>query len=188
MDRIRSYFEKSFAITDKDWQFFSSKLVRQEFPKRHLLVKAGETEDYLSFVESGIIRLYIPKEENDLTFGIVFDGEFVSAYDSFLTRQPSVYEVETHTECVLWRITYNDLQSVYTYTASGNHIGRLAGEAQFLKKNKRELSFLNDTPTERYLKLFTERPDMIQQIPLKYIASYIGVTPQALSRIRSRIY
>ncbi|HEY0749771.1 MAG TPA: hypothetical protein VGD26_01370 [Chitinophagaceae bacterium] len=66
-------------------------------------------------------------------------------------------------------------------------IGRKASEDLFLKKSKRELSLLNDTAEERYLKLFSEQLHLIKQIPLKYIASYIGITPQALSRIRKRI-
>ena len=66
-------------------------------------------------------------------------------------------------------------------------IGRRASEELFLKKSKRELSLLRDSAEERYLNLFEERPELLREIPLKYIASYIGVTPQALSRIRRRI-
>ena len=69
----------------------------------------------------------------------------------------------------------------------GNTLGRLSSERLFLIKSKREQSLLNETAEERYLNLFKERPNLIQQIPLKYIASYIGVTAQALSRIRKRI-
>ena len=69
----------------------------------------------------------------------------------------------------------------------GNKIGRHASEDLYLKKAKRELSLLNDTAEQRYLNLFTEQPHMLKHIPLKYIASYIGITPQALSRIRKRI-
>ena len=72
-------------------------------------------------------------------------------------------------------------------TGIGNQIGRLACEELFLKKSKRELSLLNDTATKRYLNLMEEQPLLFQQVPLKYIASYIGITPQALSRIRKRI-
>lgn len=84
MEQIRQYFEHAIQqkIIDKEWHFFASKLSRQEFPKNHLLLKAGQTEDYLSFIESGIIRYYIPKIENELTFTFVFDGNFASSYDS----------------------------------------------------------------------------------------------------------
>lgn len=152
------------------------------------MLKAGHTENYLSFVEKGIIRLYISAEKRDLTFAFGFDNGFMSAYDSFLTRQPSVYNVESLTPAVLWRLSHADLQTVYKETEIGNTIGRQASEDLFLKKSKRELSLLKDTAEERYLKLFSEQPKLLQQIPLKHIASYIGITPQALSRIRKRIF
>lgn len=187
MKQIRQYFEDNFNLTDKDWQLFSSKLVKTEFQKKHLILKTGQTENYLSFVEKGIIRFYIPNENYDLTFAFAFDNAFVSAYDSFVSQLPSTYNAETITNTILWRLTYNDLQEIYSKTEIGNAIGRHASEELFLKKSNRELSLLNDTAEQRYLKLFSEQPKLIEKIPLKYIASYIGITPQALSRIRKRI-
>ena len=187
MEQIKLHFEKLVTLTDKDWQAFSSRLVRQEFPENHLLLETGQTEHHLSFVESGIVRFYIPREENDLTFAFAFGNSFASAYDSFLSQQPAVYHVKTLTKTTLWRLPYSDLQSIYEETEVGNTIGRLASEELFLKKSRRELSLLYQTAEERYLNLFTEQPELIKQIPLKYIASYIGITPQALSRIRKRI-
>ena len=187
MDQIRRYFEKIAPQTDADWHFFSSRLIRQEFAKKTILLKTGQTEKYLSFIEKGSIRFYFPKEGNDLTFSFAFAGNFVSAYDSFLLQTSSVYQVETLSATVLWRLTYEDLQDVYANTTVGNLVGRHASEDLFLKKSKRELSLLNDTAEQRYLNLFTEQPHLLKEIPLKYIASYIGITPQALSRIRNRI-
>ncbi len=187
MEQIRKYFEKIDELTDEDWHIFSSKLIKVEFPRKHIILKAGQTENYLSFVEKGIVRLYIPKEENDLTFAFVFDNLFVSSYDSFLTRLPSTYNIEAITNTTLWRLSYDDLQVIYKETVIGNSIGRHASEELFLKKSRRELSLLNETAEQRYLNLFSEQPNLIEKIPLKYIASYIGITPQALSRIRKRI-
>jgi len=187
MKQIRDYFEKTCKIDDSDWQTFSSKLKRVGFSKKTRILKKGEIENYLSFIERGVIRFYIPKDENNATFAFAFGNGFYSAYDSFLTRLPSIYDVETLSETILWRLTYDDLQTIYKETAIGNTIGRLASEDLFIRKSKRELSLLNETAEERYLKLFTEHPELIRQIPLQYIASYIGITPQALSRIRRRI-
>ncbi|NVN17080.1 cyclic nucleotide-binding domain-containing protein [Muricauda sp. HICW] len=187
MEQIRQYFESEFGISRADWEIFSSKLNRYEFPKKSMLVEAGKVENYLSFIEKGIVRLYIPKEDGGLTFGFVFNGAFVSAYDSFLTQKPSEYTVETITDTILWRLGHKELQEVYASSSIGNLIGRKASEELFLKKSKRELSLLRDSAEQRYLNLFEERPELLREIPLKYIASYIGVTPQALSRIRRRI-
>ncbi|WP_258105417.1 Crp/Fnr family transcriptional regulator [Marinoscillum sp. MHG1-6] len=187
MEQIHAYYKERFDISEKDWGIFSSKLIQQKFSKHEPILNEGQTENYLSFVESGIVRLYIPKLDNDLTFGFVFEGSFMSGYDSFITQSPSKYAVQAITDTILWRITYDDLQTVYVESEIGNLIGREASEEQFLIKSKRELSLLNNTAEERYLNLFTERPELLKKVPLKYIASYIGVTPQALSRIRKRI-
>lgn len=195
MEQLKAYLKDSSRSrlaglnpSEKDWDIILTKLVRQEFPKKHILSTAGQTENYLNFIESGVARFYIPKEENDVTFNIVFGTGFLSAYDSFLTQTPSTYNIETLTDTVLWRMTYNDLQAIYKETEFGNVIGRQAGEELFLKKQKRELELLNLTAEQRYINLFSEQPQLLQKVPLKYIASFIGVTPQALSRIRKRIY
>lgn len=187
MNEIREYFERFVTISDKDWSIFSSKMVRREFPKKSILVKAGQKEMYLSFIEKGIVRFCVPKESDDVTFGFAFEGNFVSAYDFFLTQTPSTYQLETITETIIWSVTFNDLQQIYAETEIGEKIGRLAGEDLFIKKSKRELTLLIDSAEQRYLNLFTEQPHLLQLIPLKYLASYIGITPQALSRIRKRI-
>ena len=184
---IRTYLEKSLIINDEDWDFFTSKLKLRKVKKRVKLLELGRVENHISFINKGIVRFFIPKEDKEITFGFCFNNEFVSAYDSFLTQSPSSYELETLTPVEMWSISYNDLQEVYKKTSIGNTLGRLSSERLFLIKSKREISLLTETAEKRYLKLFDERPELIKEIPLKYIASYIGVTAQALSRIRKRI-
>ncbi|TCI92194.1 Crp/Fnr family transcriptional regulator [Tenacibaculum sp. M341] len=187
MEEIKKFIDNISPMSDSDWIFFSSKLKKVRFDKNTIVLKLGKTEKHLSFISKGIIRLYIPKEESDITFGFLFENEFVTAYDSLLTQTPSEYEIETLTETILWQISNKDLHEVYKRTSNGNIIGRKMAENMYLIKSKRELSLLSKTAEERYLNLFSDRPKLLKQIPLKYIASYIGVTPQALSRIRKRI-
>lgn len=187
MNEIRRFIENISPMTDSDWQFFSSKLEEVALKKNAVLLEFGAVENHLYFITKGIVRLYVPMEEDDLTFGFVFENEFVTGYDSFLTHTPSKYQIETLTDTVLWKISHKDLEEVYERTNSGNIIGRKMAENMFLIKSNRELSLLCKTAEERYLDLFSDRPKLLRQIPLKYIASYIGVTPQALSRIRRRI-
>lgn len=187
MEQIRANFEKTTPLSDADWLLFCSRLEEVNFKKKALLLTAGQTENYLYFIQKGITRFYIPQEADDLTFGFTFQDNFVSAYDSFLTQTPSTYCVEALTNVAAWRVSYSDMQAIYTQSQTGNAIGRHAGEALFLEKTKREISLLKDTAQQRYLALFKEQPQLLQHIPLKFIASYIGITPQALSRIRKRI-
>ncbi len=187
MEEVKKFIDTICPMHPSDWDFFSSKLHKETISKKSTLLKIGAIENFMSFISEGVVRFYIPKEENELTFGFLFENEFVTAYDSFITQTPSQYQIETLTNTTLWRISFEDLQEVYRLTKSGNEIGRRMAENMFLIKSKREISLLNKTAEERYLDLFSERPQLLKQIPLKYIASYIGVTPQALSRIRKRI-
>lgn len=189
MQQIKIFLDQIATISQADWDFFTSKLQRRVIKKKEVLIELNDIENHISFIESGVVRLFIPKDdsEKEITFGFSFKDQFVSAYDSFLTRTPSAYQLQALTETSLLSMTYDDLQLVYNNTEIGNLIGRLTAERLFLLKSKREQNLLNLTAEERYIKLFKERPELLKIIPLKYISSYIGVTPQALSRIRKRL-
>jgi len=189
LNTIKNYLNQISEISESDWEIFSSKLKREDIPKKTTFIKLGNVENKISFIISGIVRFYIPKNDpsKEITFGFCFKEQFISAYDSFLTRKPSLYELETLTDTTMVSISYDDLQEVYNTTKIGNLIGRLTAERLFLIKSKREQALLNNTAEERYLNIIKERPKLIKEIPLKYISSYIGVTPQGLSRIRKRI-
>jgi len=178
LEQIKAYLDKFVEISAADWDFFISKLKPRLIPKKSIFLKVDEIENHISFIESGVVRLFIPKENPDkeITFGFSFKDQFVSAYDSFLTQKPSVYQLQALTETKMLSITYADLQLVYKETQIGNLI-----------KSKREQNLLNLSAEQRYLNLFKERPELLKVIPLKYISSYIGVTSQALSRIRGRL-
>ncbi|MBO9728112.1 MAG: Crp/Fnr family transcriptional regulator [Chitinophaga sp.] len=188
MQQMHELLRKQVDISDEDWQLFSSRFEQKIYPPKTFYLKAGETENYLTFVDSGLLRFYVEdKEGNETTIGFSFEGWFMSIFSSFYTRKPSMCYGETLTETHTWRMHYDDLQEMYRRLSIVERIGRLATEQLLLLKSERELSFLLKSAEERYLDLFQKAPYLLQQVPLKYLASYIGVTPQALSRIRKRI-
>ncbi|MGK0233701.1 MAG: CRP-like cAMP-binding protein, partial [Psychroserpens sp.] len=164
MQQIKAYLDQIATISKLDWDFFTSKLQSRVIPKKEIFLKVNAIENHISFIESGVVRLYIPKEnpEKEITFGFSFKNQFISAYDSFLTQKPSTYQLQALTETVILSITYNDLQAVYKTTQIGNFIGRLTAERLFTLKSKREQDLLNLTAEERYLKLFKERPELLK--------------------------
>ncbi|MBK1441923.1 Crp/Fnr family transcriptional regulator [Parapedobacter sp. ISTM3] len=187
MGHIKAYYEQITAISQADWQYISAQFERVRFLKGEVLTEKGDIERFLYFIECGVLRYYIPDDDGELTFGFCFSKEFASAYDSLLMQSPSTYRLQALADTIAWRISHDGLQKVYAKTQIGNVIGRYTAERLFLAKNKRELELLRQTAKERYLNLFAEQPEIIKRIPLKYIASYIGITPQALSRIRRQI-
>jgi CRP-like cAMP-binding protein len=187
MENIRAYFEKFVDLNDYLWSLFTEKIEYIEIAKGETILKKGEVENYVYILQSGAVRLFIPQKDNEITFGFAFEGHFFSAYDSFIYRSPCVYQIETLTEVKVWRMSHKDLNNLFENISEGNSIGRKMAELFFIGKQKRELSLLTKTAEERYYSLFRFQPKLIKEIPLKYIASYIGITPQGLSRIRSRI-
>lgn len=187
MNNIRAYFDKFVDINDFIWSLFADKLEIKTFPKGTVILEMGAIENYVSVIEYGAVRYVIPGQEAETTFGFAFEGHFFSAYDSFVFQKPAKYQIETLTEVKLWRIPHKPLNDLFENTREGNLVGRQMAEQFYCGKQNRELSLLTQTATERYYNLFKHQPKLIKEIPLKYIASYIGITPQALSRIRAEI-
>ncbi len=188
MDKLKEILQSKVTLTETDWQFLASKLQEHQFSKKEILTPKGTVENRVFFILEGVFIIYLELPEKDVTVGFGFPNEFISSYSSFLTRLPSEGVVQSLTHCKALSITHNDLLEVYKNTASGESIGRVFAEEFFRYKSKRELSFLKESPTQRYLNLFKEQPHLIREIPQVYLASYIGITPQALSRIRAKLY
>lgn len=187
MGHLRAYYERLTRLEEADWRCIAAHFHRRVFLKNEVITEQGETENFLTFIETGTVRFFVPREDNDITFSFALDHEFACAYDSFLTRQPSVYALQALSRTVTWQISKADVEKVYAQTIAGNYLGRMAAEQLFLAKSKRELELLRYTAAERYLHLFSEQPELIKRVPQKYLAAYIGITPQALSRIRRAI-
>lgn len=184
---FRLFLEQFFPLSDTDWLVFEANLISRTFSKNEIFLEVGQVENYVSFIEQGIVRYFIELEEKEMTFEIAFPESLASAYDSFLLQEPSRYNAQSLSHTVMKSISHANLQEVYAQTSAGNLVGRKASEELYLRKNKRQLSLLKDRAEKRYLDLLANDVRLVQQIPLKYLASYIGVTPQALSRIRKRI-
>jgi CRP-like cAMP-binding protein len=187
MDALFKQLEALGAYGENDRTAFKAFLHHATFEKGAMLLKPGQTEQYLYFLEKGMLRFFVEQEEKEITFDFTLPGNFTSAYSSFLTRTPASFYIQALEKISIYRISYDDLQKVYKDSANSQQIGRMAAEQLFIRKAKRELSLLTETAEQRYLNLLEQDAELVQQIPLKYLASYIGITPQALSRIRKRI-
>jgi CRP-like cAMP-binding protein len=152
-----------------------------------MLLQKGQTDNYLSFLKSGLIRFFVLKDAKESTFDFIFPNSFYCHYDSFYNRKQTHFSSETLTDCEIFRIHFDDLTSLFKTCEYAKDLSRIAVEKLLEKKVKRELSLLTDSPKERYLKLLQEQPKLLQNIPQKYLATYLGIVPETLSRIRKRI-
>lgn len=162
--------------------------VYETFKKGEFLTEKGKINDKLAFVAKGYCRVYvIDLEGNEVTIHITGNVDFIGAISSFLMRTPSEEYVQAVTDTEVLTLTYNALQNLYNTSKSWEHIGRRIMERLFLSKQLRVISFITQTAEERYLYLLKKNPDLILNVPGQYVASFLGVTPETLSRIRARV-
>ncbi|WP_268848357.1 Crp/Fnr family transcriptional regulator [Flavobacterium aestivum] len=186
MQTLITYFEK-LGFLENDLTAFLSCIKTRKFSANEIILFNGQLESYLSFIDTGVLRYYVVANDKEITFDFAFKNSFYCAYDSFYNRtQTSIY-IQAITDCQLYSISYESLERLYKECENAKKLGRIATEFLLAKKVKRELDLLTKSPQERYENLLQEHPKYIQQIPLKYLASYIGVVPETLSRIRKRI-
>ena len=112
---------------------------------------------------------------------------FAGAYDSFISQKPSRHSIETLEDCQVLAISYKALQELFIEFPKMNEFVRKVLEERFVSLHELFTSQILDSPEERYLKLLKERPDIIQRIPQHQIATFLGITPVSLSRIRNRV-
>jgi len=180
---VREFVKRLAPFTEKDWSEFWSRMEPAEFKKHQFLLKSGEVESYLNFLVSGISRLFYTKAKKEFTIRLIFPGTFFNSYSSFLNHQPSGYSVEAITDIRLYRMSFEQLEDLSRASNVAPAIAHRALEHFYMLKEKREISLLSNTAEENYRELLQEQPELINQIPQKYLASYLGITPQSLSRI-----
>ena len=186
-DRLKTSLERLLPLSREEFIAFAMLLTERRLVKREPLLRAREVCNQIAFVNQGCLRYYYLKDGNEFNGQFFFEGAWVGDYQSFLTGQPSIQYIDALEDANLLVISRADLQRLYTEQPRFERFGRLLAENVVVGSQRRTASLLFDTPEERYLKLITERPKVVERIPLHHIASYLGIKPESLSRIRKRL-
>ncbi len=175
-------------ISDADYEKIASSHIRVIFKKGDLLLWKGQTAKKYYCIESGIIRSFvISSEGNDVTTGFITEGEIAIDVASIFLNIPTKENFEAVTDCVCWRIDFDRFQELFFSIQGFTEWGRNWMSHELFETKKRSLSIITDSATDRYLNFIKEKPEIIQNVPLKLIASYLGITDTSLSRIRKEI-
>lgn len=157
-----------------------------ELPKAHVLVRRHTVCNHVYFVEQGLTRTWYYKDEKDITDWFSPENTFACSILSFISRQPDRREIELLEPSRLWSLSYDDLEDLYRRYHDVERFGRLLVSMGLVQVQQRfdELHF--STASERYQNLMQTNPSLIQRAPLGMIATYLGITPETLSRIRAQ--
>ena len=183
-------FKDKLPIDKDKWDKYISLYKRIEVPSKTILLKEGEISKKAFLIEEGCLRLWFSNNGKDITFQFFFENEGVSSVESFKKNIPSFFTIETIEPCIIHWIHKKDLEVIMKemneIPEMREYMLNVAFDRQ-LHYMKHFLSFIKDTPAQRYLNLIKEKPHIVQRVPQHYIASYLGITPVSLSRIRNKL-
>jgi len=189
-ESIFNKFKNKFPFLKDKWDKHMSHYHRIDVAAGTILLKEGEFSKKAFVIEKGCLRLWFNNNGKDITFQFFFENEVASSGESFRKNIPSIFTIEAIEPSIVHWIYKKDLDNIM------DEISNIPQMRDDMRDNAFErqydymgqlLSFIKDSPEQRYLKLLTEKPHIIRRVPQHYIATYLGITPVSLSRIRKRV-
>ncbi|MEM9830031.1 MAG: Crp/Fnr family transcriptional regulator [Bacteroidota bacterium] len=185
--QLRDYVTQLAPLTNAELTYLENHCVYREVPKKFSLIEEGTVAKEVYFINKGCLRLFYSKEGEEITAFIFMENLFATSLESLVQQVPSQQCLETLEESELLVISYENLMKVYNHSVNFQTMGRRIAEQRFINAQRILSSYILESPEERYQKLLTAQPEWFQRVPQHYIASFLGITPVSMSRIRKRI-
>ncbi|MCS5491752.1 Crp/Fnr family transcriptional regulator [Algoriphagus limi] len=180
-------FENIAEVSDEARNAFIGYLEEIQAEKGYKLEKAGEVSNYLFYIAQGSARSFYIRDNRDITVSFSLEGEFVTAMHSFITRSPSYETIETLEKSLLYRISYENLQRCFQEFQDLERVYRIILEKYYIALEEQMIFSKFKSAKERYLELMEKKPKIIQRASVGHIASFLDMTIETLSRVRSKI-
>jgi CRP-like cAMP-binding protein len=186
-ENIINPIKQMTGFTDIELSIVLKHFETKQIKKKTNLLKSGTTAKEIYFILTGCIRLFYEKDGKDISAYFFTEKMFAGAYDSFISQKPSRHSIEALEDCHVLSISYKTFQKLFIEFPKMNEFVRKVLEERFVSLHELFTSQILDSPEERYLNLQKERPNLLQRIPQHQIATFLGITPVSLSRIRNRV-
>ncbi len=191
-DSYRDFIKKYLKLNTIEWKIFKSRLSIKSYQVGETILHQGDICDELCFIDSGLARGYIIDEEGkDFTWSIFFNDKnanmsnlFVTDYESFLHQKPSNIHIEAIEETVLIAVSYQDVQLVYNKLKKGERFGRLMAEEAYSHLHHKIIDKQTKNAKNRFEDFLQNTPYLLEKVPQYHIATFLGITPQHLSRLK----
>ena len=179
---------KVHPLQEQEWLEFEAVWTPVDYKRKTVLTAAGEVERYLYFVLDGVQRAFcLPGDHSEATIVFTYKGSFSGVADSFLTRQPSKYYLETLTASSMLRTSYQQVAELMDKYHNFERWVRLAASFSLMGVLERQVELLSYSAEEKFKTLLRRSPHVLQLIPHKYLASYLGIDPSTFSKLLSSV-
>lgn len=186
-NKLLYYFKKWSDITEEHEAIILSAFELSTIKKKKDLLVSGQTCQYLYFITRGCLRsFYIDSKGMEHIYQIRMDNNWISDLESFFSKAPSKYNIETLEDSQLLRISHEGLEQLLKDIPQLERYFRILFQKAYVNALSRLNATMWETAMDRYNEMLKEHPEVFQRVPLVYIASYLGITPESLSRIRKR--
>ncbi|MBK9732845.1 MAG: Crp/Fnr family transcriptional regulator [Chitinophagaceae bacterium] len=186
MTELEQYIQSYFGINKSDLKQIGSLFRPKYLKKDDYFLKTGARCNKLSFVKSGLLRIYVSTQEKEVTQWISTKGYFVTDLSSFIFNTPARWTIQTLSDSELFTISKEDYNHIGNLIPKWHELEKLFIARCFTILEDRIFSHLSMTAEERYRFFFEHNSEIFNQVPLQYIASMLGMTPETFSRIRKK--
>jgi CRP-like cAMP-binding protein len=184
--KIEAFVKTIVQPNPEEWESFANSLQSKKLDKKDLLLEEGKHCDFIGFINQGVIREYTFQNGKDTTVDFVTENQFITDYQSFLMGAPSHQYLEALTEVELLILKKDAINTLFDQYKVWERFGRLIIERIFCINEAKRKKLISTSHEEQYREFATSHPKIVQQVPQYYIASYLGLTPEHLSRIRKK--
>lgn len=188
MDEIRKLLIQLIGIDEQEWCAFQKELVPGHYTAKSMIVRAGTVAHRLYFIERGLARTYYIQDGKEVNTYFSSDNQFISTFESFITQRASSEFLETIEDSQVYSLSYKALTGLYRENSKFEKLGRILAEENYLCVLDRTFAMQTKTAKEKYI-YFLEKYDakIVQRVPQHMIASFLGIAPESLSRIRRQL-
>jgi CRP-like cAMP-binding protein len=186
LDALRQFIESYTKLSDSDWEQISACFEKRVIEKDEILLHEGRICRHLYFLESGLLRYFINKDGNDITKFFTDAPYCFTSQVSFTTEKPATENIQAIEQSVIWQATLEQVNDLLELKSWSTFVRKLIQQVQYYTEEILQ-EIQTETAENRYKKMINHNPQLLQRVPLKYLASFFGIAPQSLSRIRKKI-
>ncbi|MCW4467705.1 Crp/Fnr family transcriptional regulator [Flavobacterium sp. MFBS3-15] len=187
-ERLKTFTATMATLTDEEFEAYALLFRPMQVKRMNHIFTEGHLVKHIYYLDHGVMRSYYMNEGREITSGFHFAPFIMTDIFSLREKVPTAMNLQALRDTECYEISIDELEALIVRYPNLLNVFFKLYEILLLRSKKRQLSLIYDQPRERYLKLFKERPEIIAEIPQHYIASYLGIQPETLSRIKRKIF